>query len=148
MFLDKLKKFDKDSISDKVIAKVKVLTDNPDFTPEKILKQSVAASGLCKWCHAMVLYNRVAKVVEPKKAALKVAIGALEAAQANLAVKQGELQAVRFSLYYWSLSMRVCRCGVLHDFVLVDVVVYFEFCFAFCGSWCFGVLHKFWCLSQ
>merc|ERR1719421_336775 len=43
-FLDKLKKFDKDAISDKVIAKVKVLTDNPDFTPEKILKQSVAAS--------------------------------------------------------------------------------------------------------
>ena len=35
---------------------------------------SKAAMGLCSWCRAMEVYHRVAKVVAPKRAALKVAV--------------------------------------------------------------------------
>ena len=46
-----------------------------DFTPEKAAKASSAAEGLCKWIMAMEIYDRVAKVVAPKKAQLAIAEG-------------------------------------------------------------------------
>jgi hypothetical protein len=46
---------------------------NPDFDPERIQKASLAATGICKWVRAMEAYDRVAKVVAPKKAKLKEA---------------------------------------------------------------------------
>jgi dynein heavy chain, axonemal len=52
--------------------------DNPDFMPEKILSVSKAAYGLCSWVRAMEAYDKVVKVVEPKRAKLKEAEGALE----------------------------------------------------------------------
>ena len=44
--------------------------ENPEFDPEKIKNASSAAEGLCKWVRALESYDRVAKVVEPKKEAL------------------------------------------------------------------------------
>ena len=85
-FLEKLLDYDKDHIGPDVIAKVKPYTDNPDFTTDKIKKASIAASGLCCWVHAMVVYDRVSKVVAPKRLALAVATEDLETAQATLLV--------------------------------------------------------------
>ena len=47
--------------------------DNEEFTPERVRKASVAAEGMCKWVRAMEAYDRVAKIVEPKRIALKAA---------------------------------------------------------------------------
>ena len=93
-FLNHLMNYDKDNMDPRIVERVKKYTIRPDFTPEVVKKASVAAAGLCKWVHAMVTYDEVAKVVAPKRAALLRATEELAAAQSSLAVKQGELQAV------------------------------------------------------
>lgn len=67
-------------------------TDDTDFDPEKVKKGSVAAAGLCKWVHAMVVYNRVAKVVGPKRVALAEAESTLAQAMSDLSEKQAMLK--------------------------------------------------------
>lgn len=67
-------------------------TDDTDFDPDKVKKGSVAAAGLCKWVHAMVVYNRVAKVVGPKRAALAEAESTLAQAMSDLGEKQAMLK--------------------------------------------------------
>jgi dynein heavy chain, axonemal len=57
--------------------------------------------------HAMVVYDRVAKVVAPKKAALAEATASLEAAQAALAQKQAELKTVIDQLEKLQEELRV-----------------------------------------
>lgn len=69
-------------------------TDDSDFDPDKVKKGSVAAAGLCKWVHAMVVYNRVAKVVGPKRAALAEAESTLAQAMADLGEKQAMLKVI------------------------------------------------------
>jgi dynein heavy chain len=91
-FLQILLAFDKDNIDAAIVEKVKKYTERDDFTPEIVKKASIAASGLCKWIHAMVTYDRVAKVVAPKTAALAIATSDLAAAQEALAGKKAELQ--------------------------------------------------------
>jgi dynein heavy chain len=74
-FMDTLKSYDKDNIPKKIIAKVDKYYKDPRFIPEEIKKQSSAAMCLCMWVRAMVVYDRVAKNIEPKKLALKEAEG-------------------------------------------------------------------------
>jgi len=61
-FLPSLKNFDKDNIDAKIIDKIRVFLQNPDFAPEVVKKASKAAFGLCCWVRAMESYDRVAKV--------------------------------------------------------------------------------------
>jgi dynein heavy chain, axonemal len=70
-FLDSLLNFDKDNIPTRVIQKIqeRVLT-NENFDIEKIKSASTACEGLCKWITAIVEYDKVIKVVAPKRAAL------------------------------------------------------------------------------
>lgn len=63
-------------------------TEDKDFDPDIVKKGSVAAAGLCKWVHAMVVYNRVAKVVGPKRIALAEAEATLTQAMSELNKKQ------------------------------------------------------------
>ncbi|TMW61529.1 hypothetical protein Poli38472_012720 [Pythium oligandrum] len=93
-FLQNLLEYDKDNIAVEAMEKVRPYTANPDFQADKIRKASVAASGLCSWVHAMVVYDRVAKVVAPKREALKLATSTLEKAQSELKAKQDALQVV------------------------------------------------------
>ena len=71
-FMDQLKNYDKDNIQKKIIQKVKKYYDDPRFTADGVKSVSSAAMCLCMWVRAMVVYDRVAKSIEPKKAALKV----------------------------------------------------------------------------
>lgn len=73
---------------------VKPLYDDPNFEPEVIKKASIAAMGICKWARAMVVYDKVAKEVGPKRAALAEAEGKAAAAKAKLAEKEAELAEV------------------------------------------------------
>ncbi|VDN10779.1 unnamed protein product [Dibothriocephalus latus] len=99
-FLEHLKNFDKDNIPANII---KVISEkyipNPEFKPERIAVASTAAEGLCKWVIAIESYDKVAKVVAPKKVALakamedyNVAMEALNKKRAALKVVQDRLQ--------------------------------------------------------
>ena len=59
-----------------------------EFDPIKISKASSAAEGLCKWVIAMEIYDRVAKVVAPKKARLKEAEDQLSETMSPLDIKR------------------------------------------------------------
>ena len=93
-FIDKLKNYDKDNISAKKIAKLKKFIDMPDFNEAKMKSISSAATCLCGWCHAMYIYNKVAKEVAPKRAGLATAEAKLAATMADLREKQAGLKAI------------------------------------------------------
>ena len=93
-FMDQLKAYDKDNIPKKTIGKVKKYFDDPRFTAEGIKAVSSAAMCLCMWVRAMVVYDKVAKGIEPKKAALKEAEDQLADVMNQLAVKQASLKQV------------------------------------------------------
>ena len=67
---------------------------NPEFDPAKVANASSAAEGLCKWIMAMEIYDRVAKVVAPKKARLAEAESELSTTMKTLNAKRAELAAV------------------------------------------------------
>jgi dynein heavy chain len=92
--LEKMVNFDKDNIPESVIAKVKPLYDDQAFDPDIIKKASLAAMGICKWVRAMVVYDKVAKEVGPKKAKLAKAEAEVAEAEATVAAKQQELAEV------------------------------------------------------
>ena len=93
-FMDEMRFYDKDNIPGSVIRKLRRYTENPKFVPEEVAKTSQAAECLCLWVRAMVTYDRVAKMIEPKKAALAEAEASLAAVQTELAAKQDALRQV------------------------------------------------------
>ena len=93
-FMDLLKTYDKDNINPKIIKKVEKYFKDPRFIPEEIKKQSSAAMCLCMWVRAMVMYDRVAKNIEPKKMALKEAEESLAETMKQLNEKKAALQQV------------------------------------------------------
>ncbi|RVE49566.1 hypothetical protein evm_005794 [Chilo suppressalis] len=94
-FLESLKNYDKDNIP---VATMKKIRDKyiPDreFDPVVIAKVSSACEGLCRWVRAMDVYDRVIKVVAPKKAALAEAEGELQMQMNTLNEKRAQLQSV------------------------------------------------------
>ncbi len=92
--LRKLIEYDKDNIPASVIEKVKPFESNPNFDPEAVKKSSVAAAGICKWVRAMIVYERVAREVGPKREALAAAEKELKDAVDKLNIKKAELKAV------------------------------------------------------
>ena len=94
-FLQSLMAYDKDNVPQKIMDTIrKSYIDDPMFTPEVVKKASVAAEGLCKWVRAIESYDRVAKIVAPKKASLAEAESKLVGVMADLAVKQAQLKEV------------------------------------------------------
>ncbi|XP_030068202.1 dynein axonemal heavy chain 3 [Microcaecilia unicolor] len=94
-FLDGLKAFDKDNISPAVMKKIREkFIDHPEFQPSIIKNVSSACEGLCKWVRAMEVYDRVAKVVAPKRERLKEAEGKLFVQMQKLNTKRAELKEV------------------------------------------------------
>jgi len=93
-FLNNLKGYDKDNIPPSKLKKIEKYVKDPDFSAENVGKVSLAAKGLCMWIHAMDVYSKVAKDVEPKKRKLAELNDELNAANEKLSKKQAELQAV------------------------------------------------------
>ncbi|CAH1646427.1 unnamed protein product [Spodoptera littoralis] len=60
-FLDRLREFDKDNISDKTLKKVGTYTVKPDFDPEIVGTVSAAAKSLCLWVRAIEKYGKIYK---------------------------------------------------------------------------------------
>nr|KAG5713480.1 hypothetical protein BaRGS_025028 [Batillaria attramentaria] len=94
-FLEKLKTYDKDNIAPAIMKKIRsTYMSNPEFEPSLIKNASTACEGLCRWVKAMDVYDRVAKVVAPKKAKLAEAEGELAVQMEKLNEKRAQLQAV------------------------------------------------------
>ncbi|XP_075883238.1 dynein axonemal heavy chain 12 isoform X2 [Nelusetta ayraudi] len=94
-FLKDLKEYDKDNIPVPVMQKIRAeYMTNPDFDPSIVAKASSAAEGLCKWIQAMEMYDRVAKVVAPKKEKLAEAEASYASTTELLNMKRAELKEV------------------------------------------------------
>merc|ERR1719281_1513228 len=92
--IQKMMEYDKDNMSAKLIGEITPFKTNPDFAPEIVKKGSVAAAGIAQWVHAMIIYDKVAKEVGPKKEQLAAAQEELAGAMELLAAKQAELKEV------------------------------------------------------
>ncbi|XP_026726846.1 dynein heavy chain 7, axonemal [Trichoplusia ni] len=98
-FLESLQNYDKDNIPPPVMKKLMTtVMQDEGFVPEKIKTVSVAAEGMCKWVIAMTKYDKVAKVVAPKKQRLAAAQAVYDKASAALAIKQAQLKEVQDKL--------------------------------------------------
>ncbi|XP_071813132.1 dynein axonemal heavy chain 3-like isoform X2 [Apostichopus japonicus] len=94
-FLEVLKAYDKDNIPSAIMKKIRdKYVPNPDFKPEVIRSISTACEGLCKWVLAMDVYDRVAKVVAPKKIKLAEAEEELGVQMEKLNQKRAQLKEV------------------------------------------------------
>ena len=95
-FLDSLINYDKDNIPEQSIEKIrKFYLTNVNFDPEKIKTASTACEGLCKWVYAISEYDKVAKVVAPKKKALAEAQTIYYDAMEKLKVKREQLREIQ-----------------------------------------------------
>ena len=88
-FLDYLLQYDKDTIKDRMIRKVKTYFRDPDFTVENMKSVSKAGAGLLQWVVAIVKYHGVAKNVEP----LKLKVAKMEKEQAKSEQELGKINA-------------------------------------------------------
>merc|ERR1712025_1397207 len=94
-FLDSLKNYDKDNIPAATIKKIRdKYVPIESFNPKAVSKVSSACEGMVKWVLAMEVYERVNKVVVPKKIKLKEAEGELAEQMEKLKLKQAELKEV------------------------------------------------------
>ncbi|XP_076235073.1 dynein axonemal heavy chain 7 [Calliopsis andreniformis] len=98
-FLQILKDYDKDNIPPNIMETIKnkYMSDS-NFKPHVVAKASSAAEGLCKWVHAMVSYDEVAKAVAPKKEKLLAAQKECNEAEAFLNEKRRTLSALNAKL--------------------------------------------------
>lgn len=94
--MDSLINYDKDNIPERVMEKIRsnYLT-NINFDPDKIKTASTACEGLCRWVYAISEYDKVAKVVAPKKKALAEAEAKYNDAMAELVIKREQLKQVQ-----------------------------------------------------
>uniref|UniRef100_A0A8B9DQE6 Dynein axonemal heavy chain 3 n=1 Tax=Anser cygnoides TaxID=8845 RepID=A0A8B9DQE6_ANSCY len=94
-FLESLKAYDKDNIPPAIMKRIRErFINHPDFQPAVIKNVSSACEGLCKWVRAMEVYDRVAKVVAPKRERLRTAEQLLDVQMQKLKTKQAELKEV------------------------------------------------------
>jgi dynein heavy chain, axonemal len=94
-FLESLRSFDKDNIPAPIMKKIReIYISDRDFVPEKIKAVSTACEGLCRWIRAMDVYDRVIRIVAPKKIALGTAESDLAAQMEKLNAKKAELQEI------------------------------------------------------
>ncbi|XP_077979573.1 dynein axonemal heavy chain 3-like isoform X2 [Glandiceps talaboti] len=94
-FLESLKIYDKDNINPVIMKKIRdKYIPNPEFDPTSIRNASMACEGLCRWVRAMDTYDKVAKVVAPKKAKLAEAQAELATQMDKLKIKRAQLKEV------------------------------------------------------
>ena len=93
-FLQTLLDYDKENIPDKVITDITPYYKNTDFTPQKILTASKAASGLCAWVRAMYEYHFVDLNVRPMRVKLAEARAELAKCENALKEKQDHLAEI------------------------------------------------------
>ncbi|KAL8274015.1 hypothetical protein Esti_002104 [Eimeria stiedai] len=97
-FLNRLIKCDKEHIPASALKRLEKILQRPDFTPEVVGKQSVAAMSLCMWVTAINKFAQVSKEVEPKRRKLAAADEALQEAQARCREVEVKVQEMETEL--------------------------------------------------
>lgn len=80
---------------------------HPDFDPDIVKKVSNACEGLCKWVRAIEIYDRVIKIVRPKKIKLAKAEEDFAHQMEKLNEKRTQLTEVKYFFNY------LTSCSVL-----------------------------------
>ena len=93
-FINQLKEYDKENMTDRILKKIGIYVSRPEFKPDTVGRVSFAAKSLCMWVRAMEVYGRIYRVVEPKKKRLESAMTQLAEKQASLAEARAKLQEV------------------------------------------------------
>ena len=93
-FKQELIDFDKDNIPESVIKTIDPVCELDEFTPEAIVKVSVACEAMCLWVHAMRKYYYVSLEVEPKRRQLAAAEIELAEADSSRKAAESKLKAV------------------------------------------------------
>jgi len=93
-FLDNLRTFEKDDLTEKQIVDLKPYIEHEKFNKESMKNISEVAMGLCEWVLAMNTYYNVNLIVKPKKAQLEIALAKSNEVNAQLKIKQEELRKV------------------------------------------------------
>ncbi|KAH8862796.1 Dynein heavy chain 3, axonemal [Schistosoma japonicum] len=95
-FLERLKSYPIDNISANVMKKIRDnYIPNTDFDPKIVRNASTACEGLCKWIIALDKYDKVAKIVAPKKEKLAIAEAELKVQLVKLAEKKTALDEIQ-----------------------------------------------------
>uniref|UniRef100_A0A8C0VRC6 Dynein axonemal heavy chain 1 n=1 Tax=Cyanistes caeruleus TaxID=156563 RepID=A0A8C0VRC6_CYACU len=110
-FLNSLYDYDKDNIPDSVIKAIQPYIDNDEFQPAAIAKVSKACTSICQWVRAMHKYHFVAKVVEPKRQALREAEEDLRATQMVLDEAKQRLKAVEDGIAALQAKYEACKAN-------------------------------------
>ncbi|XP_012280984.2 dynein heavy chain 2, axonemal [Orussus abietinus] len=97
-FLNTLRDFDKDHISDKTLKTISKYTSNPEFDPVKVGLVSIAAKSLCMWVIAIEQYGKLYRIIAPKRERLEQALISLRQKEAALAEAKEQLQKLRDEL--------------------------------------------------
>lgn len=66
-FVKKIKEFDKDKVSPKILKSIEKYTKRQDFDPDYIKNKSEAAGALCLWVRSIEDYSKALKIVGPKR---------------------------------------------------------------------------------
>ncbi|GFN88548.1 dynein heavy chain 1, axonemal [Plakobranchus ocellatus] len=98
-FLESLFSYDKDNIPVETIKRIEPYINNPNFTPEAILKVSKACTSICQWVIAMYKYHFVAVAVAPKREKLRLAMEELDATEKILAAAKRKLSEVEEGVF-------------------------------------------------
>ncbi|XP_025190774.1 dynein heavy chain 7, axonemal [Melanaphis sacchari] len=121
-FLQRLKEYDKDNIPSQIMAIIrKTYLPDPNFKPLIVAKASSAAEGLCKWIIALDMYDKVIKVVAPKKEKLEIANAEYEATMAILEEKRNEVRQLQERLD--SLKDRLLETVLNKEKLLAEVAL-------------------------
>lgn len=96
-FLQALLSFPKEAINDETVELLQPYFQAADFNYESARKASGNVAGLCNWAASMCTYHEVAKAVEPKIAALRLAERELATAEEEQAEAEAELAKVQAS---------------------------------------------------
>ncbi|KAG7190743.1 hypothetical protein KM043_006815 [Ampulex compressa] len=97
-FINTLRDFDKDHISDRTLKTIGKYTSNPEFEPEKVGAVSIAAKSLCMWVIAMEKYGKLYRIVAPKREKLETALTSLRQKEAALEEAMQQLQRLHEKL--------------------------------------------------
>ncbi|VVC43185.1 Dynein heavy chain, domain-2,Dynein heavy chain domain,Dynein heavy chain, domain-1,Dynein heavy chain, P- [Cinara cedri] len=83
-FLNQLKDFNKDHITDDILEQISVYIKNPDFDLDKIGTQSIAAKCFGMWLIAIERYARMYRTIAPKKASTDLVMAIVKEEQKAL----------------------------------------------------------------
>uniref|UniRef100_A0A803WD55 Dynein axonemal heavy chain 1 n=1 Tax=Ficedula albicollis TaxID=59894 RepID=A0A803WD55_FICAL len=110
-FLNSLYDYDKDNIPESVIKAIQPYIDNEEFQPAAIAKVSKACTSICQWVRAMHKYHFVAKIVEPKRQALREAEEDLRATQLILDEAKKRLKEVEDGIATLQAKYEACKAN-------------------------------------